>query len=166
MILGLLLALFAGSLVSLQNIFNSKVNEHTGSWSTTTLVLGMGFIASLVMGLITQGTGMFSLQHMQPWYWFSGVIGVGVVICLVQATKLLGATYAISIVLTAQLGFALLWDSLGWLGLAKVPFTLNQLLGVLVIVGGILVFKLGGGKETEPKEKAKEGNQRQALHMD
>ena len=166
MILGLLLALFAGSLVSLQNIFNSKVNEHTGSWSTTTLVLGMGFIASLVMGLITQGTGMFSLQHMQPWYWFSGVIGVGVVICLVQATKLLGATYAISIVLTAQLGFALLWDSLGWLGLAKVPFTLNQLLGVLVIVGGILVFKLGGGKETEPKEKAKEGNQQQALHMD
>lgn len=166
MILGLILALFAGSLVSLQNIFNSKVNQHTGSWSTTTLVLGMGFIASLLMGLITQGTGMFTLRHMQPWYWFSGVIGVGVVICLVQATKLLGATYAISIVLTAQLGFALLGDSLGWLGLTKVPFTLNQLLGVLVIIGGILVFKLGGGRDAEPKKKVKPGQQRQALHVD
>ncbi len=166
MIFGLLLALFAGSLVSLQNIFNSKVNEHTGSWTTTTLVLGMGFIASLIMGLITQGTGMFTLQHMQAWYWFSGVIGVGVVICLVQATKLLGATYAISIVLTSQLGFALLWDSLGWLGLTKVPFSLNQLLGVLVIVGGILVFKLGGGREAEPEDKVNPGQRRQALHMD
>lgn len=147
MILGLLLALIAGSLVSLQNIFNTKVNEHTGSWSTTTLVLGMGFAASLIMGLITQGTKMFTLQHMQPWYWFSGLIGVGVVICLVQATKLLGPTYAISIVLTSQLGFALLWDSMGWLGLTKVPFTLHQFVGVTVIVGGILVFKLGGERQ-------------------
>ncbi|WP_151734046.1 DMT family transporter ['Paenibacillus yunnanensis' Narsing Rao et al. 2020] len=164
MIIGLILALIAGSLVSLQNIFNTKVNQHTGSWSTTTLVLGMGFIASLVMGLIFEGADMFTLRHMELWYWFSGIIGVGVVICLVQATKLLGATYAISIVLTAQLGTALLWDSLGWLGLEKVPFTWNQLIGVLVIVVGILVFKLGGADapEQESAESAKP-EQRKAL---
>lgn len=40
MIIGLILALIAGSLVSLQNIFNTKVNEKVGSWATTTLVLG------------------------------------------------------------------------------------------------------------------------------
>ncbi|WP_150273926.1 DMT family transporter [Paenibacillus tepidiphilus] len=164
MVIGLILAMIAGALVSLQNIFNTKVNQHTGSWSTTTLVLGMGFIASLVMGLIFEGADMFTLRHMELWYWFSGIIGVGVVICLVQATKLLGATYAISIVLTAQLGTALLWDSLGWLGLEKVPFTWNQLIGVLVIVGGILVFKLGGGNGTdeEPAKNAKP-KQRKAL---
>ncbi|WP_342566159.1 DMT family transporter [Paenibacillus sp. FSL R7-0345] len=163
MITGIILALIAGALVGLQNIFNSKVNEHTGSWSTTTLVLGMGFIASLIMGLITQGTGMFTLQHMQSWYWFSGVIGVGVVICLVQATKLLGATFAISIVLTSQLGFALLWDSLGWMGLEKVPFSFNQLIGVLVIVGGILVFKLGGRGEKGGQATAAADKKRQTV---
>jgi transporter family-2 protein len=144
MMIGILLALIAGSLVSLQNIFNSKVNEHTGSWSTTTLVLGMGFIASLTMSLIFEGKNTFALQNMHPWYWISGMIGVGVVICLVQGVRLLGPTFAISIVMTSQLGFALLWDSLGWLGLEKVPFNFNQFLGVLVIVGGILVFKFGG----------------------
>ncbi len=149
MLLGLLLALAAGSLVSMQNIFNTKVNEHTGSWATTTLVLGMGFVASLTIGLLFEGKQMFTLQNMQPWYWISGLIGVGVVICLVQGTRLLGPTYAISIVLTAQLAFALLWDSLGWLGLEQVPFTLNKLLGVLVIVGGIIVFKLGGRRESQ-----------------
>lgn len=55
MLTGILLSLIAGALVSLQNIFNAKVNEHTGSWTTTTLVLGMGFAASLVMGLIMEG---------------------------------------------------------------------------------------------------------------
>lgn len=107
---------------------------------------------------------MFTLQHMQPWYWFSGMIGVGVVICLVQATRILGATYAISIVLTSQLGFALLWDSMGWLGLAKVPFSFNQLFGVLIIVGGILVFKLGGSsQDKEPASAPGSGKQQSVL---
>lgn len=163
MLIGILLALIAGSLVSLQNIFNSKVNEQTGSWSTTTLVLGMGFIASLLMGVIMEGTNMFTLQHMQPWYWFSGMIGVGVVICLVQATRLLGPTYAISIVLTSQLGFALLWDSLGWLGLERVPFSINKLIGVIVIVGGILVFKLGKTHESDSEPSS--GKPQQALNL-
>lgn len=165
MLAGILLSLIAGALVSLQNIFNAKVNEHTGSWSTTTLVLGMGFAASLVMGLIMEGTDMFTIQHMQPWYWFSGMIGVGVVICLVQATRILGATYAISIVLTSQLGFALLWDSMGWLGLSKVPFSFNQLIGVLIIVGGILVFKLGGEHGSQPREDSSGSGTKQALDL-
>ncbi|AWB44585.1 hypothetical protein DCC85_10335 [Paenibacillus sp. CAA11] len=157
MIAGLLLAVLAGSLVSLQNIFNSKVNEHTGSWTTTALVLGMGFVASLTFSLIVEGRATFRLQHMQPWYWISGMIGVGVVICLVQGVKLLGPTYAISLVMTSQLGFALLWDSMGWLGLDKVPFTLNQLLGVLVIIGGIIVFKLGEQRKKEAHPVRSEG---------
>lgn len=144
MIVGLILALVAGALVGLQNIFNSKVNEHTGSWASTTLVLGMGFLASLTMGLIVEGGNVFNLHNMQLWYWFSGLIGVGVVICILNGIKLLYLTYAISIVLTSQLSFALLWDSLGWFGLEQVPFTFRQLLGVLVIAGGIIVYKFGG----------------------
>ncbi|WP_223067968.1 DMT family transporter [Paenibacillus caui] len=147
MIPGLLMAIAAGSLVGLQNIFNSKVNERAGSWATTALVLGMGFAASLTIGFILEGKRIFTLQNMQPWYWISGMIGVGVVICLVQGVKRLGPTYAILIVLTSQLVLALLFDSLGLLGLDKVPFTFNKLLGVLAIVGGVIVFKIGGGRK-------------------
>ncbi|WP_054024806.1 DMT family transporter [Bacillus sp. FJAT-28004] len=147
MILGLLFAVLTGSLVSLQNIFNSKVNERVGTWTTTTLVLGMGFLASFTIGIVFEGEQLFALQNMKPWYWFSGLIGVGVVTCLVQGIKRLGPTYAISIVLTSQLGFALLWDSQGWLGVEKVAFTTNKWLGVLVIVSGIIVFKISGERE-------------------
>ncbi|MCJ8013739.1 DMT family transporter [Paenibacillus sp. KQZ6P-2] len=144
MIVGLLLALLAGSLVSLQNIFNNKVNVHVGSWTTTTLVLGLGFAASFTLGLVFEGTEMFNLEHMKLWYWFSGLLGVGVVTCMVQGINRLGPTFGVSISMCAQLGFALLFDSMGWLGLEKVDFTFKQLVGVLVIIGGIIVFKLGG----------------------
>jgi transporter family-2 protein len=116
----------------------------------------MGFIASLLMGLLLEGTGMFQLRHMEAWYWISGAIGVGVVICLVQSIKRLGPTYGISIVLTSQLGCALLFDSLGWLGLEKVAFSFTKLLGVIVIVAGILVFKLTkleSAEKDQPQEK-------------
>ncbi|MCH1640017.1 DMT family transporter [Paenibacillus timonensis] len=150
MLLGILFALTAGALVGMQNVFNTKVNEQTGNWTTTMLVLGLGFAASFAIGLAIEGGGMFtSLRGMQTWFWFSGLIGVGVVTCMVQGVKLLGPTYAVAIVMTSELGFALLFDALGWLGLQKVPFTLHQLIGVLVIVGGIFVFKLGGGRESE-----------------
>lgn len=157
MMIGLLLSLIAGSLLSLQTIFNSKVNEQAGSWSTTTLVLGLGFLASLLIGIILEGSHMFILQNMKTWYWFSGLIGIGVVTSLVQSIKLLGPTYAISIVLTSQLGFALICDSFGWLGLNKIPFTFQHLLGVLVICGGVVVFKFGGGQEK--KEMPSKGSE-------
>ncbi|WP_226641484.1 DMT family transporter [Mesobacillus subterraneus] len=147
MLLGLLFAIMAGTLVGVQNIFNSKVNEKTGSWTTTTLVLGLGFLASFMLGLFFEGWKMFDLQQMKGWYWFSGLLGIGVVAGIVQAIKHLGPTFAISIVLTSQLGFAVLWDSLGWMGLEKVPFTWQQFLGVLVIIAGAIVFKWSEGSE-------------------
>jgi len=153
MIIGLITAICAGALVGLQNIFNNRVNERAGTWATTALVLGLGFLASMTLGLVFEGKGLFAPQPMQTWYWFSGLIGVGVVICMVQGIKRLGPTFAVSIVLTSQLAFALLWDSTGWLGLTQVPFTFKQLLGVLVIVGGALVFKLGGSREVRQPAK-------------
>jgi bacterial/archaeal transporter family-2 protein len=152
MLLGLLLGLISGSLISLQTIFNSKVNERAGIWITTTFVLGMGFFASFLMGLLFEGKQLFVLENMKPWYWISGMLGVGVVFCLTKGISILRPTYAISIVLTSQLMFALLFDLKGWLGLEKVPFSFKQLIGVLVIVSGILLFKLSGRNEKPIKQ--------------
>ncbi|MCM3783767.1 DMT family transporter [Neobacillus mesonae] len=156
MAIGIILALVAGSFVSLQVIFNSKVNEHTGSWLTTTMVLGLGAVAALAASLIFEGTDTFQLQNMKLWYWFSGMIGVAVVFSLMQGIKLLGPTFSTSITLTSQLSFALLFDSLGWFGLEKMDFSVNKLIGVLVIIGGILVFKYGEKIGEKKKESAQQ----------
>ncbi|OZM55779.1 hypothetical protein CIB95_15565 [Lottiidibacillus patelloidae] len=155
MVIGVLLAILAGVLVSMQNIFNSKVSEKAGPWETTVLVLGLGALASFTFGLMSEGRNLFHLPNMELWFWFSGLFGIGVVTSLVLSIRLLGPTFAIAIVLTSELGIALLFDSLGWLGLAKVPFTLNQLIGVLIIISGIYVFKFNVfNRDVQPaKEK-------------
>ncbi|NOV04832.1 DMT family transporter [Paenibacillus planticolens] len=141
MIWGILMALAAGSLISVQNMFNSKVNVAARSHSTTALVLGMGFLASLSMGLIFDGVGFFTMKPMQPWFWFSGLLGIGVVTCVVNGVRLLGPSYAISIVMASQLLCALWWDSAGWFGLDKVPFTFQKAIGVAVLICGLILFK-------------------------
>lgn len=146
MVQGLLLAMIAGSFVGLQNIFNSKVQARAGMWVTNALVLGLGFLASLIFGLLMEGKSMFALSDARPWYWFSGLLGIGVVTCTVQGIRRLGPTYAVSIALASQLACALVMDSLGLFGLRQVPFTPKQLLGVLVIVIGMLLFKFGGAR--------------------
>ena len=153
MIIGIILAATAGAAVSLQTVFNNKVNEKTGSWTTTAIALGMGFIFSLVASLLTGQFNIGMLLQMESWYWFGGMLGVGVVFCLVQAVKNLGPTLSISIVMTAQLSTALLWDSMGWFGLEQIPFSFNKVLGILMIICGIIVFKYkraGAGAKVSP----------------
>ncbi|WP_423410379.1 DMT family transporter [Heyndrickxia sp. MSNUG] len=160
MLLGLVSAIIAGTLVGLQNIFNSKVNEKAGSWATTVLVLGLGFLASFILGLFFEGSQMFNLQNMKPWYWFSGLLGIGVITGIVQGIRYLGPTFAISIVLTSQLGFAVLWDSLGLMGLEKVPFTTKQLAGVLFIIGGVIVFKWSEFRKVDQATKLNQNSKK------
>ena len=150
MITGIFSAVVAGSLVAVQNVFNSKVGEHVSGWATTAWVLGLGAMASLTLGVFLEGAEMFTLRAMQPWYWGSGILGIGVILGLVQSIRRLGPTYAVSIVLASQLAFAVLWDTTGWLGVTQTPLSLKRVLGVTVIVAGVLLFKLGGSRETEP----------------
>jgi transporter family-2 protein len=141
MIMGIVMALAAGSLISVQTMFNNKVNEAVSSQTTTALVLGMGFLASFCMGLLFEGKEYFTLGPMKPWFWFSGLLGIGVVTCVVRGVKLLGPSSAISIVMASQLICALWWDSVGWFGLETVPFTLQKAIGAIVLIGGLILFK-------------------------
>lgn len=156
MVVGIILALSGGVFVCLQNIFNANVKQHVSVWATTALVLLLGFIASFIAGLAVNGMGLFRFEA-EPWFWFSGVLGVGVVVCVTQGVQILGPSRAISIVMVSQIFFGLMWDTAGWFGLEQVPFTWQSLLGVLLISAGILLFQLGPILERKPfvqKQKA------------
>lgn len=142
MIWGMLLAMAAGSMVSVQTMFNTKVNAAVSSRGTTALVLGMGFLASLVVGLLVSGADFFAVKSMPLWYWFSGLVGIGVVTCIVSGIKHLGASFSTSVLMSSQLICALWWDSMGWFGLERVPFTWQKGIGVVVLIVGLVLFKM------------------------
>lgn len=149
MMIGVLLALMAGMLVSVQTLFNNKVNTAVQSHTTTALVLGMGFIASLGMGLIVEGADFFKWPSMPLWFWFSGLLGIGVVTCVVKGVRLLGASTSTTMVMASQLICALWWDSAGWFGLEQVPFSWQKVIGVIALIAGLLLFKY------QPQAKAR-----------
>lgn len=146
MAIGILLALSGGVLVCLQNIFNANVKQHVSVWTTTALVLFLGFFGSFAAGLAVNGMDLFRFQA-EPWFWFSGVLGVGVVVCVTQGVQSMGPSRAISIVMVSQIFFGLMWDTAGWFGLEQVPFTWQSLAGIVLISAGIVLFQLGPALE-------------------
>ncbi len=149
MILGVLLALVAGAFIGLQNIFNRHLNEHVSSWFATTFVLLTGSIAALVIGLLIEGANIFNVSGMKTSYWFFGLVGVGVIYSMITAMKRLGPTKTVLISIIAQLTFSLIFDVTGFLTLPQVDLKWEDILGVIFIIMGVIIFNVKKKKQVE-----------------
>ncbi|MFC0522789.1 DMT family transporter [Pontibacillus salicampi] len=142
--IGALFSIIAGVCISTQNVFNSRISEKGGSWATTTIVLGVGFVSSLPVFYLLDDTQLFVFSGVNPVYLFSGVFGVGIVFCLMRGISLLGPAYAVSIVLISQLTIATVVNTYGLFGFPSQAFTVNKAVGLCILIVGVLIFKLGG----------------------
>jgi bacterial/archaeal transporter family-2 protein len=139
---GLILAVIAGILISLQNVFNARVSEKTGPWATTSLVLGLGLVCSLPVFYGVEQRSLFEVGNINPVFLFSGVFGVGIVFFLMRGVTLIGPAYAISIALISQIVIAFVINTGGWFGFEATPLSWQKLLGIALLIGGVLVYKL------------------------
>ncbi|WP_226579812.1 DMT family transporter [Halobacillus litoralis] len=146
---GVFLAIVAGILISLQNVFNARVSERTGSWATTTLVLGLGLICSLPVFYSVEQRSLFQFGDINPIFLFGGVFGVGIVFFLMRGVTLIGPAYAISIALISQILIAFTINTRGWFGFESAELSWQKLLGIGLLIGGVLVYKL----EKQPSEE-------------
>ncbi|MEL3973313.1 DMT family transporter [Rossellomorea oryzaecorticis] len=147
--IGVILAVIAGILISLQNVFNARVSEKTGPWATTSLVLGLGLVCSLPVFYGVEQRSLFEVGNINPVFLFSGVFGVGIVFFLMRGVTLIGPAYAISIALISQIMIAFVINTGGWFGFEVSPLSWQKLLGIALLIGGVLVYKLE--KRTEDK---------------
>jgi bacterial/archaeal transporter family-2 protein len=149
--IGVILAVIAGILISLQNVFNARGREKTGPWATTTLVLGLGLVCSLPVFYGIEQRSLFDMGDVNPIFLFSGVFGVGIVFFLMRGVTLIGPAYAISIALISQIVIAFVINSGGWFGFEASALSWQKILGILLLIGGVLVYKLE--KRTNENEK-------------
>ena len=138
--LGIILAILAGVLISLQSIFNAKVNEQVGHWLTTTFVLGLGFFTSFVFFIITERNIYINYEVPNYLYYISGLFGIGIVIFIMKAIFLLGPAYTVLISLITQLSLAFIIDSAGLFNIKQITFEVKKLLGLLIIIIGVGIF--------------------------
>lgn len=140
MIIGILFALCAGLFVGVQGIFNRHVNMKVSSWAATAFILATGSLASLIVGLLLDGTAIFNFSDMKPAYWLFGLVGIGVIFCTMTAMRKIGPTKTIVIGVIAQLTTSMIFDMTGFLVLPKVTLEWTHIAGLLLMIVGIYLF--------------------------
>ncbi len=139
---GFLFALIAGSAMSIQGVMNTRLSDKIGLYESNVIVQGTAFVLSLV-ALWFLGKGDFkAIGGINKFYLLGGVFGIIITITVMLAIGKLSPTVAISTILIAQLTVAALIDAFGIMGSEKVPLHWNNYVGFVLMVGGMLLFKI------------------------
>lgn len=142
--IGVLYSLLAGLLIGLQNVFNTRLGEKLGSWGTILLIQFLGLIASIIVFMLNKesfGTLIKGVGSANKLYVIGGFFGIIILFSIMKGVTLLGATFAVAILLTAQLFISLLIDTFGLFGVEKVQFVYTKPLGIIVMIIGIILIK-------------------------
>lgn len=143
-ILGMIFSAVAGALMSIQGVFNTRAGEKIGLWEINTLVQGTGFLLTLII-FLAFGDGNFrKIVEVKKLYLTGGLIGVFIIFTVMKGMKMLSPTYAVSIILITQLITAALIDCCGLFETEKLEFHFSKILGVIIMIVGIIVFKWKG----------------------
>lgn len=144
---GMIAALVSGALMSIQGVFNTQVTEKTGSWITNTFVQLTGFLVCLCIWFIKERkvTSISDLLAVEPKYLLTGgILGAFITFTVIMGMSYLGPAKAVMLIVAAQLIVAYLIEVFGLFGMAKAGFDWMKLLGTILFLAGIVVFKIRG----------------------
>ncbi len=140
--IGFLFSVIAGAAMSFQGVMNTRLSDKIGLWEANTFVQGTAFALSLLVMLLFGKGQLSAIGTVPKGYWLGGAIGLVITVTVMLSIKGLDATVAISTILIAQLLTAAMIDGFGWLGQEKVTMNFRHYLGLALMLGGVVVFKL------------------------
>ncbi|WFD10539.1 DMT family transporter [Tepidibacter hydrothermalis] len=140
--LGVIFSFIGGIFITIQGVFNTRVSDKIGLWETTVIVHAVGLTVALIVMFIW-GEGSFKkLQSVNKLYLIGGAFGVIIIFSVIKGFTLLGPSYSIAILLITQLITGTIIDTFGLFGNPQMKFHLTKPLGILVMIAGIIIFKL------------------------
>ena len=141
--LGIIISIISGILMSVQGVFNTQVTRQTSVWVSASFVQATALIVCLAAWLITERDQCVGgLFHVKPWYMLlGGVIGAFITYTVIVGMQQLGPAKAILFIISAQLIAAGLIEVFGWFQTEKVGFDWLKLAGVSVFIAGVVLFK-------------------------
>ena len=139
---GILLALLAGLLMSVQGVFNTRVMDSSNMWATNSWVHLSAFITSISIWFFTGRENLLSVFNVSnKLYLFGGVIGAFITFTVIRSISGLGPAYATMLILLAQLVASCIIEGFGLFGTEKMCFEWSKLIGVALMIAGIIVFQ-------------------------
>lgn len=141
---GILIALISGALMSIQGVFNTGVTKQAGNWLTNSWVQFTGFLVCIVIWLIKERQenaigSLFQVDH--KYMLLGGVIGAFITLTVIISMKNLGPAQAVLLIVISQVVVAYLIELFGWFSVERTGFQWSKLVGMLVAVAGLIIFK-------------------------
>lgn len=140
--IGFLIALLSGALMSVQGVFNTKVTETTGMWVSNAWVHLTAFLVCILGWFIAGRDDILSIGKVEPRYLLlGGVIGAGITLTVIKSVDALGPAKAALLIVIAQLFVAYLIELFGLFGVDKEPFSWRKIGGLVLALIGISIFQ-------------------------
>lgn len=140
--IGIIIALVSGLLMSVQGVFNTKVTDTLGVWVTSAFVQLTALIVCLIAWFFTGRQSFSTLLEIQPRYMLlGGVMGAMITYTVIKSMDALGPAKAIMLIVVAQLLVGYLIEMFGMFGVEKQPIEIRKILGMGIAILGIVIFK-------------------------
>lgn len=139
---GFLIALISGALMSIQGVFNTDVTKQTSLWVATGWVQLSAFVVCVLAWSFTGKESISTLWQVDNKYaLLGGVIGAFITVTVVQSMASLGPARAAMLIVISQLAVAYIIELFGMFGMEKQPFEWRKAIGMLIAIGGVVIFK-------------------------
>lgn len=140
--IGVIIALGSGALMSIQGVFNTQVTKTTGMWVSNGWVQLTAFLVCIGAWLVTGRDSIVTIAKVEPKYvLLGGVIGAGITWTVIKSIEMLGPAKSALLIVIAQLTVSYLIEMFGMFGVDKEPFVWRKLIGLGTAVLGIVLFQ-------------------------
>lgn len=139
---GFLAALVSGALMSIQGVLNTEVTKQTGIWVCAGWVQLTAFLACVILYFFNDKSPIGAILWVKPWYMLlGGLIGAFITATVILSMNRLGPAKATLLIVVTQIIAAYGIELFGLFGVEKSPFEWRKLIGAVIAVAGIVVFR-------------------------
>lgn len=140
--IGFLIAVLSGVLMSVQGVFNTQVTKASSIWAANVFVQFSAFLICLAAWGITDRTNLLSIWKVEPKYMLlGGVMGAAITWTVIRSMDALGPAKAVLFIVVAQIAAAYVIELFGLFGAERQPWEWRRVIGLAVAVAGIAIFK-------------------------
>ena len=140
--IGFLIALLSGALMSVQGVFNTQVTKTTGMYVSNGWVQFSAFIVCFVVWLVMGRDSIGAIAKVEPKYvLLGGAIGAGITWTVIKSMEQLGPAKAALLIVIAQLIVAYVIELFGLFGVDKEPLEWRKVGGMALALIGVAIFQ-------------------------
>lgn len=140
---GIIIALISGALMSIQGVFNTGVTKETSVWMAAGFVqfsaLLVCILAWFFCGKESSISALWQVDH--KYMLLGGVIGAFITFTVIESMNRLGPARSVMLIVISQLLVAYIIELMGLFGVDKVEFQWRKLIGMIIAIIGVIIFK-------------------------